>query len=143
MEPQSAKEGHRALWVHRPEFHVCLLMRSFSKDGHREWITCVAQTPDNSVVVTGGLDNAVCMWRGASCVRLGDHNASVSAVAADASMTALSASYDGACFWFPVESAGLTCAARRHGGGVVTAVPAPPERAHSLVAGCDPHACHC
>ena len=74
---------------------TCTALKHCRKDGHTEWVTSVSQTPDASIVVTGGMDNLVCMWRGGACHRLVGHNASVSAVLADATNTALSSSYDG------------------------------------------------
>jgi WD40 repeat protein len=62
--------------------------------GHREWVTCCSFLPDGQVL-SAGMDNKLCLWRGTQCADLEGHRGSVSrAQVAEDGRFAVSASYD-------------------------------------------------
>eukprot|EP00736_Rhodelphis_marinus_P000356 Rmarinus@m.6999 len=64
--------------------------------GHTEWVTAVCHTIDGAVV-SGGMDNKICVWapRSTRCVDLVGHSGSISMLrAGSATSVAVSSSYD-------------------------------------------------
>ncbi|KAJ3152079.1 hypothetical protein HDU86_005924 [Geranomyces michiganensis] len=63
--------------------------------GHTEWVTCLATTPDGTVV-SGGMDSYVMVWppRQATCLPLFGHQAPITQLTLEGD-SVLSASYDG------------------------------------------------
>lgn len=69
----------------------------FSKSfGHREWVSSVQVSELTGKIVSGGMDNAICLWdaSGVRCDYLQGHEGSISKLVLDSTDTLLSASYD-------------------------------------------------